>query len=225
MAIFYHSWFSSEQVSPRKPACHPIRSPIVSSWTCWNTSSSNGCYKGLPFYKALSLSISRSTCMYTEESLVCVIYPKSYCLKNCAGHKSRTTCKYSGSRDIWLAPLPLYMPHTHTAMPSRTLLVRLLSRIWVHALLLLVTQPEIMCTVHIMHANTLERTLSAIIAFYFGIRHTVHARGSENRSRPCFELNCISFCSSARIGAPGSEFHHIVPPQEIHGLGQFHIWH
>ena len=115
------------------------------------------------------------------------------------------------------------MPHTHTAMPSRPLLVHLLSRIWVHALLLLVTQPEIMCTVHIMHANTLERTLSAIIAFYFGIRHTVHARGSENPRRPCFELNCIGFCSSARIGtAPGSEFHHIVPHQEIHGLGQFH---
>ena len=177
---------------------------------------------------SLSLSISRSTCryVYTEESLVCVIYPKSYCLKNCAGRKSRTTCKYSGSRDIWLAPLPLYMPHTHTAMPSRPLLVHLLSRIWVHALLLLVTQPEIMCTVHIMRANTLERTLSAIIAFYFGIRDTVHARGSENPRRPCFELNCISFCSSARIGtAPGSEFHHIVPPQEIHGLGQFHIKH
>ena len=55
--------------------------------------------------------------LYTEARLVCVLYPKSHCLKNCAGYKVavlRATCKYSSSRDIWLVFFPptIYAAHT-----------------------------------------------------------------------------------------------------------------
>ena len=100
--------------------------------------------------------------LYTEARLVCVLYPKSHCLKNCAGYKVavlRATCKYSSSRDIWLVFFPptIYAAHTRpncvTSPCSNS--TYFTSHVFTLDPCSCVTQNQRICT----HANPLNATM------------------------------------------------------------------